>query len=246
MTLRELLEQQGDWFFRWRSYVPLVAIIFFALALKDFRYPWDSYRLYVIWSFFCLAVSLLGLGVRLLTAGFIPYGTSGLNTKAQAAVSLNTTGIYSVVRHPLYLGNFFIWLGVALFPATWWFVLLIAGLFGFFYERIMLAEERFLEEKFGDEFREWAAATPAFLPRMDHWRRAALTFSLKTAIKREYNAFFALVSGFYVLTLMGTVIAEGRLHFNPAWTLIFVAGAAIYLTIRYLKKKTDWLKVEGR
>ncbi|MBM4284759.1 MAG: DUF1295 domain-containing protein [Deltaproteobacteria bacterium] len=246
MTIRELLERQGDRFFRWRSYLPLLVIPFFALAIKDFTYPWGSYRLYLAWSFLCLAVSGFGLGIRLVTAGFIPYGTSGLNTKAQAALSLNTTGIYSLVRHPLYLGNFFIWLGVALFVRTWWFVLLIAALFGFFYERIMLAEERFLEAKFGDQFRDWAAQTPAFLPRWSHWRQADLSFSLKTAVKREYNAFFAIITGYFVLTLAGTAIAEGRLHFNGPWTAIFAAGAVIYLTIRFLKKKTNWLRVEGR
>ena len=32
--------------------------------------------------------------------------TSGRNTHDQVADSLNTSGIYSIVRHPLYVGNF--------------------------------------------------------------------------------------------------------------------------------------------
>ncbi|MGC9453013.1 MAG: methyltransferase family protein, partial [Oceanipulchritudo sp.] len=50
-------------------------------------------------------------------------GTSGRNTKQQVAYSLNTTGFYSVVRNPLYLGNFFMYLGIALFTHHWWLVL---------------------------------------------------------------------------------------------------------------------------
>ncbi|MGB8874133.1 MAG: hypothetical protein WCC75_12145, partial [Desulfobaccales bacterium] len=45
--------------------------------------------------------------------GLPPRGTSGRNTQGQVAETLNTTGIYSLVRNPLYLGNFLIWLGLS-------------------------------------------------------------------------------------------------------------------------------------
>ena len=38
------------------------------------------------------------------------YKTSGKNTAKQIAESLNTSGIYSVLRNPLYLANFLNWL----------------------------------------------------------------------------------------------------------------------------------------
>lgn len=64
------------------------------------------------WAWSCIAVSLFGLLIRAVTIGFTPKGTSGRNTKeGQVAEVLNTKGIYSVVRHPLYLGNYFMWLG---------------------------------------------------------------------------------------------------------------------------------------
>jgi len=71
-----------------------------------------------------LGVSILGETIRIFTVGYAPRNTSGRNTIAgQIADELNTSGIYSLVRHPLYLGNFFIWLGPVLFVRTFVFVI---------------------------------------------------------------------------------------------------------------------------
>jgi protein-S-isoprenylcysteine O-methyltransferase Ste14 len=65
-----------------------------------------------LWEAICVAVSLVGLGIRIATVGHAPGGTSGRRTVGgPSALALNTSGMYSVVRHPLYLGNYFQWLG---------------------------------------------------------------------------------------------------------------------------------------
>ncbi len=69
--------------------------------------------------FACLALSYAGLVLRCLIVGFVPGGTSGRNTTEQRAVHLNTSGAYSVVRHPLYVANFVILLGVTLSLLVW-------------------------------------------------------------------------------------------------------------------------------
>jgi len=101
-------------------------------------------------------ISLCGLAIRVYTVGHTPANTSGRNTAGQLAESLNTTGIYSLVRHPLYLGNFFMWLGVALLIANFWFVIAFVFAYWIYYERIMFAEEQFLRTKFGPTYVEWA------------------------------------------------------------------------------------------
>ena len=52
--------------------------------------------------------------------------TSGRSTKEQVADALNTKGIYSTVRHPLYLGNYFMWIGIVMFTYNIWFVLVVS------------------------------------------------------------------------------------------------------------------------
>ena len=70
-------------------------------------------------------MSFFGLGIRVFTVGFTPKNTSGRNTAEQIADVLNTSGIYSMVRHPLYVGNFFMWLGIGLLTQNPYFVLFL-------------------------------------------------------------------------------------------------------------------------
>jgi len=247
MTVMETLARQGDWFFRWRSYLPpAMAFTLFPLALFQMQYPFGSYRAYELRTLLCLLISLGGMTFRFVIAGYIPQGTSGTNTREQKAVSLNTTGIYSVVRHPLYLGNLLIWLGLAGFTGLWWFVLLVACLFCLFYERIMVAEENFLATQFGEEFYAWARETPAFIPRWRSWRPSPLPFSWRAAVRREYRGFIAVLVSYYVLMLVGTLVVEGRLYASWWVNTLLAITLQAYIGVRYVKKQTRFLEVEGR
>jgi protein-S-isoprenylcysteine O-methyltransferase Ste14 len=221
MALREELRQTGEWLFRWRSYLPLLLIALFLLALLSFRHPYGRPQLGGYWKIFCLAVSSAGIGIRFFTGGYVPVGTSGRNVKGQVADVLNTTGVYSLVRHPLYLGNFLIWLGISLFLGLWWFSLLIVLILWLYYERIMFAEEEFLREKFGDTFVEWADKTPAIIPKLGTWRRPNLPFSLKTAIRKEYSGFFAMIAVFTVLKIAAEFLNRGGLWVGWNWAVLF-------------------------
>lgn len=139
MLLHQEFVQVGNWLFRWRSYVPLALLSVLLIALLQFSYPYQSHTLDTVYDFACFGVALLGLGIRVVTVGFVPHGTSGRNTRGQTAARLNTTGTYSIVRHPLYLGNFLIWLGVSLFPREWWCSAIVMLSFLLFYERIVFA-----------------------------------------------------------------------------------------------------------
>lgn len=246
MALREEFRKSGEWLFRWRSYLPLLLIVLFLLACVGLRHPQGSLARGGWWEIFCLAVSFAGLGVRILTGGYVPVGTSGRNVKGQIADYLNTTGAYSLVRHPLYLGNFLIWLGISLFWGLWWLSLIIVLILWLYYERIMFAEEEFLREKFGADFTAWAEKTPAFIPKWGHWVKPNLPFSWKTAIRKEYNAFFAMMVVFTLLKIVEEFFRRGILGLGWQWALLFSVSLIIYLGVRYLKKRTEWLNVAGR
>jgi len=93
MSLRKQLETNGSWLFRRRSYLPLVAIPVFLAFLPSFTYLGANHKLNETWQMFCLAISFLGLAIRILTVGRAPLGTSGRNTREQVANTLSTTGI---------------------------------------------------------------------------------------------------------------------------------------------------------
>lgn len=246
MALKEEFEQIGGLFFRWRSYLPLFMVLLFLAALPYYRNPFENPYAERLWELGCLAISFIGLGIRFFTVGFVPGGTSGRNTMEQVAASLNTTGMYSMVRNPIYLGNLFIWLGLSLFIKTWWFTTLIVLFFMIFYERIIFAEERFLRDKFGESFLSWAEHTPAILPRLKNWNPPALPFSWKSALNREYSTFYSIIVSFTILEIIGDLFLNNRVRIDGMWIYIFVIGTIIYLTVRFLKKKTNVLSTAGR
>jgi hypothetical protein len=178
--------------------------------------------------------------------GQVPKGTSGRNTDGQRAETLNTIGIYSMVRHPLYLGNFVILLGIVLWTGLWWLALICFLLFWLYYERIMFAEERYLHKKFGKEFEEWATRTPAIIPSLKHYRPASLKFSLRTVLKREYPGLFNIAASFFILEIFDSLCVAWVREIQDFWLYFFVGAGVISVVLRLLKKRTYWLYEEGR
>ena len=246
MSLRNQLETSGSWLFRYRSYLPLVILPIFIICLASSKYLGHSHALNELWQKVCMAISFSGLVLRSIIVGHAPYGTSGRNTREQVADTLSTTGMYSVVRHPLYLANYIIIIGFTMEFHVWWLVLLTTTLYALYYERIMLAEEAFLRARFGGEFEEWAAVTPAFIPKWHGWRSFQVPFCWRTVLQREYNAFFLIIAVFFLLDSIGDSIVERCFKIDPGWFGIFVGGFVIFATLRTLKKRTHLLTVEGR
>ena len=238
MALREDFEQAGNWLFRRRSFLPLLLLPFFYTALRGFGYAGGSHELGLVWEAGCFAVSLAGLGLRIATVGFAPPGTSGRNRHEQQARSLNTTGTYSLVRHPLYLGNYLMWLGASAVPGVWWLPVLVTLLFTLYYERIMFAEEEFLRREFGAAFTAWAAGTPAVVPWRLSWTPPGRPFSLHRVLRQEYSGLFALVSVFTLLHLGRDLAATGRLQLDPVWGTIFAVTALVTGVLRALKHRS--------
>jgi protein-S-isoprenylcysteine O-methyltransferase Ste14 len=248
MALKEEMEKQGKWLFRWRSYLPLLGIPVVIIALRNSEFLERIFGNVAedFWSFFSVFVSFLGLGIRCLTVGYVPRGTSGRSTHSLTAETLNTTGMYSIIRNPIYLGNFVIILGLVLFIQVWWFALIVWMGFWLYYERIIFMEEEFLRKKFGDYFLEWAKKTPAFFPRLKNWKKPDLPFSMKTVLRKEYSTFFSIIASFTFLDIAGDLFAEGKLELSLPWVIAFIVGLIIYFTLLILKKKTKLLNVEGR
>ena len=241
MALREEFEQAGNWLFKWRSYLPLLMLGLVLVALRDFDYPGHSHSLDRAWGIFCLMISFLGLAVRIITAGSAPKGTSGRNTKGQNADSLNTTGMYSIVRHPLYLGNFLIWLGIALSLRSVWFAVITILIFWLYYERIMFAEEEYLRRKFSQEYLHWAERTPAFLPKFSQWKSPDYSLSIKAGLGNEYHGLLGITSVFAAFEMIEECIVQRRIVFEPGWIFLITFGVVAYVILLFLKKKTTIL-----
>jgi len=200
----------------------------------------------VAWTSAGLLLGAAGLVLRAWTGGTVPAGTSGRGTREQRADALNTTGAYSLVRHPLYLGNALLWAGVAALAGSPGLLVAVALVFWLYYERIMLAEERFLWACHGDAFAAWAARTPAFLPRLSAWRPSPHPFRLRHALGRDYPALYAFVAATTTVALARGVATGDGWRLAPAWLAWFTAGTTAYVVLHALKRLTRALEVEGR
>lgn len=247
MALKEEFARSGAWLFRWRSYLPLLFLPLFVHAMSEFSNRSLDDSLGGRWEVFCILVAFAGLLVRVLVVGQAPHRTSGRNTfGGQVADELNTTGIYSVVRHPLYLGNFLSWLAIAMFTQSYLVVLVAVLTFALYYERIMFAEEKFLREKFRGDFDKWADRTPAFIPALRRWKKSAVPFSWRLAAEREYSGMFAIVVTFTLLHLIRVWFERHWIRLELPWIVFLGVGTAAYLWLRTTKKQTRSRSAAGR
>lgn len=241
MALVEEFESSGNWLFRWRSYLPLALATVIFSGFDHFNYPFGSHLLDQIWELVCLAVSFLGVAVRALTVGFTVTHTSGRNTDKQQADSLNTTGMYSIVRNPLYLGNFLMVFGVVIFLRSWWLPVLYLLMFTLYYERIIFAEEMFLRRKFGEAYLKWAARTPVFIPTFSQWKPSPTPFSWKKVLRREYHGVVGVVMSLFLLEVTSDFWVGNGIEIDLLWTWVLTSTVVGYIIIRSVHKRTRWL-----
>lgn len=73
----------------------------------------------------------------------------------RAATSLQTDGIYSITRNPMYLGTSMTYLGLALIFGNWWTVLLFPAMILLVSLTIIPREEAYLLRSFGDSYLDY-------------------------------------------------------------------------------------------
>jgi protein-S-isoprenylcysteine O-methyltransferase Ste14 len=245
MALVHEFENSGNWLFKRRGWLPVILIIagIIMMYLGNRQALIFDLRNEMIF----LSVSLLGELIRIITVGYAPKDTSGRNTTAgQIAEELNITGLYSIVRHPLYVGNFLMWLGPVLFLQSAWFTVVFALVFWIYYERIMFAEEQFLRRKFGDAYDLWSEKVSAFIPFTFKYIPPKLSFSVRNVLKREYNSIVNIFIVFALLDVFRNYILTERLFITEIWMYLLAGAAGIWLIIFLIHKLTRWLEVKGR
>lgn len=261
MALIQSFEKSGNLLFKYRGQIPILIFVLavpiltnsnqhFYACLANGQYA----ALRVIFTFVAILLTLCGLVVRAYTVSTTPKGTSGRNTDKQVAKHLNTDGIYSIVRHPLYFANYLIWAGLLVFTMNIWAILLVSLVYWIYYERIMFAEEAFLRAQFGLDFETWAARVPAFLPRFSLFHKEDMTFSFKTFLRREYVTIFSTVFSytvvdyllFVLIAVQNTSLSALTCHqwMRPSF-YIMMACFVVMLILRTLKHHSDILKSDA-
>ena len=229
--IAEQLAITGDALFRRRSFMPLLLLPLFIITISDNRPPTP-----LAWEMMCFAVALTGLLLRAFVVATAPPGASTRGTRRPTAESLSTLGVYSTVRHPLYLANSITALGCALLAGTWYLPVIVVLLSFIYHERIAAREEAFLESEFGNSFRAWASEVPAMIPAFRRYRSSNVPFQLRKALVQETHGLCAIGTAFLVLDTLEDSVRLGRLHVDPTWLAVFVATLIPFLFVVVAKK----------
>ena len=131
-----------------------------------------------VWFFGPLApmadshLAVVGLGALLSSAGitlfawsFVAYRDVGTGHYVEEDHEVVITGPYALVRHPMYCGAVFVWLGLALAVADW---ALLTFTFAYvvpayyFYAR---EEEQMMSRELGTAYTDYVASVPMLFPR---------------------------------------------------------------------------------
>ncbi len=182
----------GEWFFRYRDYTPIPLIV----LLLIFGRPT------VLTATVGLIAIAFGELFRIYSVGFI--GTVSRTRTQSTGQKLITEGPFSYVRNPLYVGNFGITAGFAIFGGVAWIFLVTIFLFALQYFFIIRYEENLLTDRFGNDYVEYKKEVPRWFPHSLPKLEAILwpdTFSpaLKSE-KRTLTTVFVLI---FLLALRG-------------------------------------------
>jgi protein-S-isoprenylcysteine O-methyltransferase Ste14 len=158
----------GAWLFRYRSFLPVPVVIIGLLVPGD-----QGLFTWIVGGL------LIALGEAFRLAGVAAAGTV-TRRRSRNVRELVNWGVFALSRNPLYVGNFFIWIGFAEMSGVQWFPVVAAALFVAEYHFIVAYEEGVLESTFGEEYLAYKAKVPRWLPRVGaratrgelHWAEA--------------------------------------------------------------------------
>ncbi|MEY3585372.1 MAG: hypothetical protein RLZZ243_436 [Bacteroidota bacterium] len=239
MLFTNSLEHLGNQLFKYRGFVPVFfAIVAFSIQLNDTQ----GRMSFSLFEGLALFLVVFGHLIRALTVGHRSMQTSGRNRSHQVAEVLNTTGMYSIVRHPLYLANILIWIGWTTLLSIPWLIVAATFVFVVYYMFIMYAEEQFLRRKFGQDYERWHRRTPRLIPNPFLYASSRNDFSWRIMLKNEYPGWTASMTiALCIYTLLVNriyPISKFYVQFIEAW-LILGGGIALFgLTFRFLKHRT--------
>lgn len=114
---------------------------------------------FVVFRYFIFPLSTMIIIIGIL---LIVFGWKGIH---EAKGEIVTTGIYSHVRHPQYLGFLLLTFGMNLEWMTV-FTVLLWPVIAVLYYRLAKTEEKYSEELFGEEYRKYKRTVPMFVPRI--------------------------------------------------------------------------------
>lgn len=186
-------------------------------------------------------VAFTGQALRAAVIGFAYIRRGGKNKKVYAD-DLVVEGFFAHCRNPLYVGNAMVLLGLSIVHGAPVFIALCIAFYGLAYWAIVAAEENFLFNKFGDQYRAYCSTVNRFIPNFAGLRATmnGMEYDWQRVLRKEYGSTFT-----WVLAVIALMIYERLAHFpleqmRGQVTVLAALVAPLlvaYVVVRVLKKK---------
>jgi protein-S-isoprenylcysteine O-methyltransferase Ste14 len=180
----------------------------------------------------------MGQLIRIAAVGFSLSGTSGRENYLRAD-QLNTTGLYSLVRNPLYLGNILIYLGLLLVFSNPWALLVLVIFLFFQYTFIILAEEHYLSNKYGSEYAEYSKRVSRLIPSFKNFSRVDSKFDWQKVLFKENDSVFNQLVMFMLILAFKEYTFYDRITNGLGYVLFSAILIGLYIYIKILKKRYE-------
>lgn len=230
----------GNFFFRYRNLLFLFLYLALFIPSPALFSPELFGTNYFVWPILIgLVITVSGQLIRGATIGLAYIIRGGKEGKVYAE-DLVTTGIFNHCRNPLYVGNILMLCGVGILSNSLIYVAIFIPFFLFVYQSIVLAEENFLRNKFGEQYNRYCSTVNRWVPGLRGLGKTfnSMQFKWRRWILKEYNTQYIWLSGITLILLFKypelTNFNE-RLR-NQLLAIILPLLLALYLFVRYLKK----------
>ena len=145
----------GAWLFRYRSYLPVpmaLVLLLVRTGQSDSRWliPFGALLVFAGQALRIWAVRHIGTISRTRTTRYGP---------------LMTAGPYAIVRNPLYVGNWLLWTGFAVWSRLLWMIPIAWTVFFVQYRAIARWEASFIQSKYPGAYDEYASQVRPWVPR---------------------------------------------------------------------------------
>lgn len=223
------------WVRRYRRFLPIPLVLFVVVFLRPIV-PLGSPRLDTLMDLCGVCICALGQWLRMWAWG---------SNAAVGKWGVRDRGPYTMMRHPLYAGNFLIVLGLSvIFHNPWAYFFLLLP-FAYMYHAITNMEEKRLRRRFTEDYQEYREhEVPRFLPALQNLGEALRTtrpFGWGLAWRKEYESCCGWLAGVMILEAYQGVLLRGWTHnwpFTLAWLGIAGLIGVAALGLRHWKKAT--------
>jgi protein-S-isoprenylcysteine O-methyltransferase Ste14 len=144
---------------------PLIAAVTVIVGLvMDYAFPLLVLGYYFSWTVRLLVGGMLvAAAVVLVMLAHRRFSEAGTNVPPwMPTLALATGGIYQWLRNPMYVGLGLMLAGIGFGLGSEWMLILLVPAAWLIHHGVVLREERYLETKFGEDYRRYKASVPRY------------------------------------------------------------------------------------